>query len=383
MASPSPYAAALSSAWSPESPVPNVRQPGLKRHASGQYFVMWGGRHHYLGHDLHAAKSGYAEQLKAWAAWRAACITGRAAIAAVSSRTVSQLLDTWLGHLTADVSPAARTYYAAQTTRLRDAAGHLPLSGLTTEILQSLKAGMVASNYSARSINHDLGAIRRFLAWCEDNGHTHRVRLRVIKNARLGVVTPKARTVADATAWIARVGKADPRLLPWLCLAYLTGARPVEVGRMARREGAWWQPTLGQHGACVYAVANKSARTQHTARYIVLSPEALAWFHAAGPHWSTASGYWQAVERAGGTGGSHFLRSTAWSALRATGLPRDTVQLLLGHSIPGAWRHYEVLAWHTYQPLMARLTLLPTIQPPNPLPPAWVPPQSSAHVGAG
>lgn len=363
--------------------MPNVRQPGLKRHASGQYFVLWAGRHHYLGTDLKSAKIAYAAQLQQWAAWRASCITGRAAISAASTRTVAQLVTAWLDALTIDAGAAARTYYTAHIDRLRDACGPLPLQALTTDHVQAIKATMVQANYAARTINHDVGAIRRFLHWCEDNGHSHAVRLRAVKTARLGVITPKARTVADATAWVARVGKADPRLLPWLALAYLTGARPAEVGRMARREGSFWRPDHGRHAACVYTVANKSARTQHTDRFIVLSPEALAWFAAAGPHWSTASGFWQAVARAGGTGGSHFLRHTAWSALRATGLPRETVQILLGHSLPGSWRHYEITPWHTYQPLMARLTLLPTVQPPGTLPPAWVPPQSSSPSGTG
>ncbi|MCE2653925.1 MAG: hypothetical protein LW650_10730 [Planctomycetaceae bacterium] len=351
--------------------MPNRRQPALKRHASGQWIVVWGGRTHYLGRNQAEARRLYASQLQQWAAWRAATITGRAAFSAAASRPIHQLIDTWLDAITLDAGPAARTYYTAHSTRLRDAVGTLPLSALTTDHINAIRAAMVAATFAPRTINHDLCAIRRFLNWAEDNGHAHTVRLRAIKAARIGVIEPKARTVADATAWIARVGKADPRLLPWLALAYLTGARPVEVGRMARREGEWWRPDHGQHGACVFTVANKSARTQHTPRYIVLSPEALAWFAAAGPHWFTASGYWQAVERAGGTGGSHFLRSTAWSHLRATGLPRETVQLLLGHTTPGAWRHYEIVPWHTYQTLIARLTLLPTIQPPGPLPSPW------------
>jgi len=361
--------------------MPNVRRPGMRKHKTGVWFVRWGGRDHYLGMDQGEARVKYAENLQRWAEWQAAAIARRPRAGPV--RMVSDLLTEWLDAILVDAGEKAKTYYTAHSGRFRDVAGRMPISAVSADMLMKLKATMVQAGYAARTVNHDLKAAKRFLQWCEDAGHCAPVKLRTVKMMRPGASEPKAVPMDEARKWVARVGGADARLRPWLALALLTGCRPVEVGRLVRGEGEWWRPDLGEHGRCVFKMANKAAKATGTFRYVVLSPEALAWLRVAKPHWGTASGYWQAVEAAGGAGGSHFLRHSAWTFLRSTGLPLTDVQLMLGHAVPGAWRHYEVTPWHVYQRKVARLTLGQVLMPPFEPGPFWVPPAGFVDLSAG
>ena len=108
--------------------------PKLRLHASGNWFVHWGGAHHYLGRDRQIAQTLYANELTAWAAWRAqAGQSGSPGIPrpsrrarATPPRTLAQLHAEWLQTIRTDAGNAAESYYTRHTVRFIAAWGQVP-----------------------------------------------------------------------------------------------------------------------------------------------------------------------------------------------------------------------------------------------------------------
>ena len=210
--------------------------------------------------------------------------------------------------------------------------------------------------------------------------------------------------VATAPAWqrqgvargllrhvIALVRAVEPDLEPWLSLQYLAALRPSEVPRLVLGQGDWHEPELGRF---VFKMRGKTSARTRQARYIVLSPEAMAWLDRAraghsggpGPRWKSADGYghalgdlWADPPPAGVardparraalavlrqafrvSPGVHFLRHSAFDALLRARVPHAEARLLIGHAVPGSWPHYSPGAWHAWRGHMAHLSLAST-----------------------
>src|SRR5690606_10337474 len=56
-------------------PFTPMRVPSLRRHKSGNYFVRWGGRDHYLGRERVEAQRAYLKALDEWRQWAMARVS--------------------------------------------------------------------------------------------------------------------------------------------------------------------------------------------------------------------------------------------------------------------------------------------------------------------
>lgn len=358
--------------------------PKLSKHATGQWFVKWGGKTHYLGTDQKAAEAKYAEHLSAWSAWRQQR-TGaiEASRPSAGGLVVAGAVVGWLTARAGDISPRLLRGYRADIRPVLDAAGSLPVSALDAAKLNAIKADLRAAGKSPSTINHTLRATKQMLQWCMDY-HPRScppMNLRAVKLAREPKRSDLAKTPAQIAEYIAAAEVRDARLGPWLRLGFLTGCRVGELVRLVRGEGRWHKPDKGR---CVFATRNKTAhRTDEPERFIVLSEQACIELSRCGRHWATPGGLSHAwhdlfgpqprpidlddgepTPRGIDEEHKHLpalpikcLRHSCYQALLDADVEFNRARLLMGHSVQGSWGNYANAPWHTWRADMQRVIL--------------------------
>jgi integrase len=355
------------------------RPPQLRLHATGQFFVRFGGKNHYLGKDSQAAQRQYPELLRAWSAWRSA--RGRVLEQVrPGSMTVAEAAEAWLLARAAEASPKLLRGYRADLRPIVSAAGALPMAALDAAKLIAISADLRVAGRSPSTINHTIRAAKMMIQWAMD---THPsacppINLRPLRLQRERKRADLAAPPAQVARYIAAAEALDPRLGPWLRLGFLTGARVGELVRLVHGLGRWHRP---DRGAFVFATSNKTAHsTGEGDRFIVLTEEAIEQLRLCGRHWSTPNGFSHAwSDRFGDqpapAGGGEpppgidqaspdlpqrpvkFLRHSAYQGLLDAGVEFNRARILMGHAVPGSWGHYAAAPWHAWRADMAKLTL--------------------------
>lgn len=361
-----------------------LRPPTLKLHkATGQWYVRYAGKCHYLGKHKAAAERQLPAEITKWAAWAQGRTDKRPVNA--TSRTLGDVALEWLELKATDVGEEAMRDARTFIARFLAAWGHIPCIEVVaprvnpTAWLNALKSDMKDQGFKPRTINKTIRTAKALLHYGADMGYLPQFNLRQARGLPLGAKRRIDRTIDDVIAFIVTCENADARLYPWLRIAYLTACRPKELVAMMKREGRWEQETAHRGGA-VWRCANKVAYRTGDDRYISLTSHALALLRegwslreAAGvaPNGArqnavqSQSGLQQYVRTAaqrsptGGVGGLHFLRHSAATHLGQQGVQAEDIDLALGHWPPGEWRSYAREDWRRSLEVLARVTLPP------------------------
>lgn len=339
--------------------------PKLRRHTTGVYFVEFAGQRRYFSVDLKESEREYRQALREWAAWQ----DGLALAKSHTSHRIVDIVREYLRSRLTDASEDQWRWCRSHLGRLTRLWGGLPADAFNARLLQAFKADLVAikepKKLAAKTINHDLRAIKSLFRWASDMGYCKEVNLRAVKALPL----PQLRRKELSPAEVARVvnlalGReigthpitkarltADPRVAPWLALNYLAALRPSEVVRLVRGEGEWIERGLFQPRI------SKTFRDGRTPRVYVLSEEAMMWLQHARPEWAHMKAYGTAVRRACGPGLPHPLRHSAAQHLSDLGVPKADIDLALGHYPPVVSQTYVRVTLAPVRACLARLSL--------------------------
>ena len=386
----------------------------MRQKTNGAWFVHWGGKDHYLSKNRDQAElfwfdpsSRHPGSRLAWLRWRTARQHALEAtdLATATSRLVidvaAELLDHYAQAGRANALAYFRTHLARFTTihgeaRLLDLAAPAPERGVfrppVVPLLEVHKAEY-GRDLAARTINHDLTAIKRLFNFAADRGYCPVVNWRPVR--RLPVPPPDPEELAPRVLFrlMRIIHRREPLLLPYLALNYLCLARPSEVvelvcsvhppertelprGHHRRRparerdaaERGRYMPVIDEQGRVVHPRGlfalrrhKHSWRPGETAgpapRLLVLTDQALAWLDLAVPVWSTLDSYSSACARACSGFGPRMLRDSAASHLRARGVGLEGVQTLLGHVIKGEWPSYARTPWPSLRASASQISL--------------------------
>lgn len=354
----------------------SLHPPTLKLHkATGVFYVYFAGKRHYLGKDKAAAKAQLPALTVRWAAWAQSLTDARPTNP--TTRTIGDVALEWLRLKETDTSDDSmrdtRTYLA----RFLAAWGYVPCSEVhpprvhPAAWLNALKSDMKDQGFAPRTINKTVRTAKSLLTYAADMGYTSAYSFRQVKGLPLDARRRIDRTPEQVVAFIVACEKADPRLYPWLRLAYLTAARPIELVRMMLAQGQW-ELESAHGGGAVWRCLNKSVRKTGDFRYISLTAHCKAlllegWRLRAMPPKdlrsrgvNSQSALQVAVRSAARSpGGMHFLRHSAATHLAQQGLAPADISLALGHWPPGEWQIYAREDWKRPLEVLARLTLPP------------------------
>lgn len=330
----------------------NIRTPQLKRHASGQWFVKWDGRNHYLGRDISDARRLYIDQLKLWSDWRA-------------RRDLRN--STEIGQLCVDIhraflqfkelegGPDLSKYYAKHLRRFVTIFGSLRADGFRPAHMHKLKEHMLRLKFAPKTINHDLVAVRVLFRWACGIEYIPPVDLGAIRNMPLDPPTDKT---LKYTIVKAMVDDSPNDMAAWLAINYLCLMRPSEVVKVVHRQGEWIEEG-------VYQLAKgKTDRMSKVKRHVLFSAEAREWLGRCPPRWSRLDSYSSAVIGLHGRGPKLLQYSAAAHLARTHHVPRERIDLLLGHVPSRVSQIYNPLAWSDILPTVSLLSLRTEPAPP-------------------
>lgn len=328
----------------------NRKPPSLRKHATGQYMVKWGGKPHYLGTDPVKANERYLSSLRDWAAWRA---ERDSLIRLPKLRTVPSVVELsklFLDAKEAERGPVMRTYYTNHLKRFVGIYRNARSDQIRVAALVALKTDMLRAGYHPRNIQHDLGAVKTMFRWAVGMEIIPLVDLSFCKAPEAEPVQDKAYTEAQAWGFI---GFVPAPMRAWLTVQYLGFMRPSEVVRLVHRQGEFEEPWLFRMRSKV------QARTKEPRR-VVLSDAALSFLGECEPRWTRIDTYYQAVYRVVfGTAwqgyAPHPLRHSAATCLQARGVDRQHIDLLLGHLPPRVSRIYARIDWATLREPASRI----------------------------
>lgn len=347
----------------------NTKTPTLQVHARGQYFTKWGGRFHYFGTDEKAANLRYAQSLQEWSLWKAE--SARQAVRVRSKLTFAELVDLFYAARLPDVSSDMKVYYEHHLRRAIQSFGMLPAATITGKYLQAYLIDLRATvsdrtkrPLGAKTVRHDIVAIKAVLNWGMDMEHIPEVRLSAVKPPRLPPKKKKAYTIEFIKGLIGKCRTAGAEQLEcWIAVNYLAGCRPSELPRLAARDGEFIYQ--GKDGA-IYEIVGKMTWKTDEMRHVYLSPEALIYFNALKPEWADWRDYSKRVSELAPMenlkrvrfGGAHPLRHSAYSHLRAAGAAEGEISLFVGHGRGVVARSYDPTA----TPLPLRTAALLTLR---------------------
>jgi integrase len=338
-----------------------TRTPTLQVHKRGQFFTKWGDRFHYFGTDEKTAQEKYAASLQEWALWKADKTEHKARVR--SRLTFAELVKLFLAARLPDVSEDMAVYYDHHLRRGIQSFGRLPAATITGKYLQAYLVGLrttisdrTKKALGAKTIRHDIAAIKAVLNWGMDMEHIPEVRLSAVKPPRLPPKKKKAYTIEFIKGLIGKCRTAhDEQLECWIAVNYLAGCRPSELPRLAARDGEFIHQ--GKDGA-IYEIVGKMTWKTGDLRHVYLSPEAMLYFNALKPEWKDWRDYSKRVSAlAPMSGGAHPLRHSAYSHLRAAGVPEEEIARFVGHGRGVVARSYDPTATPLPLRSAARLTL--------------------------
>lgn len=189
-------------------------------------------------------------------------------------------------------------------------------------VVQAWKADMVQDDYSPKTVNHCIAAIKAMFRWGAEMELIPAVALTAIKPIRLARPEPQRYSVQQFADLLTIT--RDSQVAAWALLQWLTMARPAEMPRLVGRQGVFSKPWI---------FVPKQAKT--AGRQLVLSEAALKVLALCEPRWTTHFGYrkamWTETDRAYCP---HPLRHGAASYLHSRGVAREMCDLALGHVLP-------------------------------------------------
>ncbi len=268
-------------------------------------------------------------------------------------------------------------------------------------LLESLKSDLARKPalLAPRTINHNLIAVKRMFNWSGGVGLTPTISWRGVRPLPVEDSDPEDLTPRRLFAVMKRVRgmPGGERVLPWLALNYLCVARPSEIvtlvnevkrpptprpvtqgskslGKKPRNDtgavrggGGRFMDIVDPEGNVIHGGhrglyrlgrSKNSWRGGARFRFLVLSPQALAWLDLAEPVWSRLDGYSAAACAAMGTGlGPRVMRDSAATHLRQRGVVQGDVSILLGHAPQGEWPSYARTPWPALLESVSRISL--------------------------
>lgn len=321
------------------------RVPSFRRHTLGNWMCFWGGKSHYFSQVESVARHQYADSLKDWAAWRESRATGATPARGISCE---ELVNQFLDEKERERGTAARSYYEKHLKRFLWAYADVRADLFRVKHLQGIKTDMLHKKFAAKTVNHDLVAIRGLFGWAQDLEIIPPIRLRGAKNLSLG---PPPNKAIDFDVMRAFLAAAPNPVRPWLVINYLCLMRPSEVVRVVLGQGEWIE-------AGVFRLhRGKMDERTRLARHVIFSPLALKWLSYCEPAWSRLDSYSAAARRHVAPYGPGRLRHSAASHLIQAGVDRASVTLLLGHAPARVSLIYAQVAWQPLRAISTRLTL--------------------------
>lgn len=325
----------------------NQKPPELKWHkVAKQFFVRYAGKMHYLGHDRKKANSTYLDHLKIWASWRERR-NERRLPPLRSSLTIFQLGRKFLASRLREGGSERLDYYRKHLKRWFRAHGEDLADGIRPIWLQRIKDEMISQGFAARTVNHDLQAVKTMIQWGVDLELIPPCNLRGIKKLPTGEVPDRSLPIEVVRHIV--FGHWDWSLTPWLAMQYLCAMRPSEVVRVVTGVGGW-------ESEGVWKMPGKTTLRTKMPRRVLFSPEALSWLPHAEPYWSRLDSYSLAVRKAVGVG-PHTLRHSAGTHLMLAGVSRHDADAILGHYPSEISLTYMPLQWQHLRESAARISL--------------------------
>lgn len=325
-----------------------MKPPALTKHATGQYFCKWGGKNHYLGTDRDKAETAYHESIRLWSEWRESRRRSRP-LAVMQSPLLVDLAARFLDEKELERGWGTRQYYAKHLKRFLHAFGEFRADAIRPRHLAELKEQMFRYRKSAKTISHDMTAVRVLFNWAVALELVPVVSFKGIRNPPLGPPPDKSMSVKEIRKLMVKAGE---NLEPWLRLTYLALLRPSETVRIVNREGRFVEKGVFR--------LNRGKMDEITAlpRHCVLSAEAFKWLERCKPVWSRLDSFSQAArDRLGKGNGPGRLRHSAASHLSKLGVDPASIELLLGHVPKRLAVTYYQPAWQHLRKIAARLTL--------------------------
>ena len=296
----------------------NTRTPKMRQHKTGVWFCHWGARDHYFTKNKSESQQRYLKSLKQWAEWRADRNTRRLP-PITHARLLVDIAEEFLEAKALERGEGAREYYRKHIKRFLLAYGSIRSDLLKPQHLRGLKEDLFRKGYAAKTVNHDIGAVKTLLRWAINFLEIQAIPLDGITKVALD--PPPDKTLSPETVRT-MVKNAPDTMKPWLALNYLCLMWLSEVIRVAHKQGDWVEEGI-------YEIENKVGRRTGMRRRVVFSPAALVWFDEIVPRWSRLDSYSQAVRDFFGRGGPGRLRHSAASHLHRSGVVRGDVDLLL------------------------------------------------------
>lgn len=350
-----------------------MRVPQLRKHATGQFFVRYGGRDHYLGHDKKAAEKQYLDHLDGWRHWRGEKSDRAERDKGRGRKLLGEVAEAFFKEKQRELGPDGRYFYEKTLRPLLMAYAAEPIDWIRPRHLNAIKSDMLAKGKKPKTINHVLNSTRSLMRWAGAMEFvTQPLDFTVVRNVPIG---PVRHQHASAIEVIEAVRQAPEHLRPILAVQYLGVMRPTEVMRIVNREGEWVD-----RGVFVLD-RGKMDRKVSMHRHLMVSDEAMGWLDMAEPRrYTTLAGYSSAVRgyrhsRGGWVPGPFplgpkVLQKSAAQHLVMRGVPDADIELLLGHYTNRLSVTYFSRNWGRLRQQASMLGLGPACVSSSALPPA-------------
>ena len=352
--------------------------PQLKQHATGVWFVRWGGRQFYFSNDHQESIERFQHGddpgcLAEWLRWQDSKNRLAADRARTPRITMVDLMERFLLTYADDGRDATMQYYRKHLTRFANLYGKLYASELELGALRAFRSDLMRLTLSPKTVGHDLNAVKTMLRWAADNELAPELRLRAIKAPFAPAPMPVRLSYQEVLGWMRSAYTHDRRLLPYIALNYLCLMRPSEVVRLINHEGqfqpvrvkrrvrgvngAWKSETMMEPRGVFVMERSKTERTSSYPRHVVMTDQALAWFDVAKPVWTRLDSYSPRVRKICGPGGPKLLQKAGAFHLQLAEVEEGDVDLLLGHEPSGVWRHYLKREWTALREKASRISI--------------------------
>lgn len=353
------------------------KQPTLRLHARGIYFVRWGGRDHYFTRSESASHRAFFDPTGAhpgalvhWLRWRE---TKQAkVIARTGSLRVAELVKEFLARYFMEGRADTEAYFRHHLRRFTAIFGKFTVDAINVQAIDAFKRDLVHLQIlKPRTIRHDLNAVKTLWRWGYANGLCPPLMLDTIKPPRIPRSRPEDLPLEVVKRSILGLSREHKSLEPYLAINYLCLLRPSEVMRIAHGQARISDiPPMHGHKAIkrgmLMLTEHKTSGTTDTDRVVLVSAEAAKWLPHVRPlpFRSAPSSirdlqnrYAKLCRDAGLAGLPHKLRDSAASHLRALGEPAESVDLLLGHEPSGVLQSYGRPSLALLHRSVSRLTL--------------------------
>lgn len=323
-----------------------MRVPKLRKHASGQWLVHWGGKDRYLGKNRADAERAYLRELDAWRHWQEER-RGASQIRYAVAPTVAELADQFLNHKRAELGAGVQ-YYENHLARFLEDWGHIEADQIRPAAINALRTVMLNYGYKPRTVNHDISCVKTMLFWAMGNEIIPPIDFRAVKAVPVGPVEIRHYKPAEVKAAFKR---CSDKLKPWFALNYLCLLRPSEVIRLIRNEGEFMEPGVWRFDR------GKMDKKVSLHRYAMVSQEAMKWLGVAEPHWPILNTYSGRIHRESGIRPKQLQKSAAMCLVKEHDATPADVELLLGHVHSRLSVTYYMPHWARLRAVASKLSL--------------------------